>query len=73
MLEAFIAAGAGVVAEDSAFVEQFDAVVVFDFGLSGGETADFADCYVSVGDCVGGEVKRVGCTAVLEDEDVWDI
>lgn len=70
LLQAFVAAGACVLAQNAALVEQLDTVVVVGLGVAGGEAADFTHGDVAVGDGIGGEVEGIGGSLVLEDEDV---
>lgn len=65
LLQPFGFAGLGVVFEDPALVEEFDASWVVGAGLSGGFLSQVADGEVAVADGEGGEVERVGDASVL--------
>ncbi len=65
LFQPFGVAGFGVVFEDAALVEQFDASLVVGVGLSGGFFAQVADGQVAVADAEGAEVERVGDASVL--------
>ena len=70
MFEVLFFAGAGVVAEGFAFVEELDAAGITGAGCFGGDFAEVTDsepafCYV-----VGWEMKRIGGPFVFHYQDV---
>ena len=70
LFEVFILAGAVVVVEGFAFVEELDAAVVVGFGFAGGESTHFADLQTAFGYVEGVEVEGIGDAFVSEDEGV---